>query len=113
MISARVEVKFNHIPNLVPALDRRVAEICEGAAFACEGLAKAFAPIDTGFLRSSIQASPESRHSWVVGVGADYGIHQEFGTSNMAAHPFMTPAAENVRPTFLGQMQNVVNEVAQ
>lgn len=112
MVNAVVEVKFNRLPNLTPALDRRVAEICEGSAFACEGLAKSFAPVDTGTLRSSIQAEPESKHSWVVAPHTDYAIHQEFGTSNMAAQPYMTPATENVRPVFLGQMQNVVNEVA-
>lgn len=112
MISATIEVKFDNLPKLTPALNRRVEQIVEGAAFACEGQAKAFAPVDTGTLRNSIQASPESPKSWIVAVGVDYGVHQEFGTGRIPAHPYMTPATENVRPIFLGQMQAVVEEVA-
>lgn len=112
MIAAKIEIKTNRIPGLLPELNQRVAEICEGAAFACEALAKSIAPIDTGFLRSSIQAQAENKTSWIVAVGAEYGINVEMGTTRQAAQPYMTPAAENVRPQFLGQMQRVAEEVA-
>lgn len=112
MISATIEVKFNNLPKLTPALNRRVEQIVEGAAFACEGQAKAFAPVDTGTLRNSIQAEPESPKSWIVAPHTDYAIHVEYGTSRQAAKPYMTPATENVRPIFLGQMQAVVEESA-
>jgi len=112
VITGKIEIKFNHLPALTPDVQRRVAEIVESAAFACEGLAKSIAPIDTGFLRSSIQAQPERPLSWVVAVGAEYSISVEFGTSRQAAQPYLTPASENVRPTFLGQMQRVVEEAA-
>ena len=36
----------------------------------------------------------------VVSDGVNYGIHQEFGTVKMKAHPFMVPAVEQVRPGF-------------
>lgn len=42
--------------------------------------------------------------------GTDYGVHQEFGTHKMAAHPFMTPAIEHVRPVYnegLKQLKNL------
>jgi len=42
--------------------------------------------------------------------GTDYGVHQEFGTHKMAAHPFMTPAIEHVRPAYnegLKQLKNL------
>lgn len=112
MITPTIEVKFNHLPAMTPVIHWRAAEVVEGAAFACEALAKSIAPIDTGFLRSSIQAQPETPLSWIVAVGADYGKEVEFGTSRQAAQPYMTPASENVRPTFLGQMQRIVEEAA-
>lgn len=112
MITPTIEIKFNNLPRLTPELDRRVADIVAGAAFACEGLAKSIAPIDTGALRSSIQASPESEKSWVIAVGVEYGKSVEFGTSRQAAQPYLTPASENVRSMFLGQMQSVVEEAA-
>lgn len=32
--------------------------------------------------------------------GVNYGIYNEFGTSRMNAHPFMSPAIEHVRPAY-------------
>ena len=43
---------------------------------------------------------------YIVADGVNYGIHQEFGTVKMAAHPFMVPALENVRPGFAQAFQN-------
>lgn len=42
--------------------------------------------------------------------GTEYGVHQEFGTVRHAAHPFMTPAIEHVRPAYnkgLKQLENL------
>ena len=35
-----------------------------------------------------------------VGPCVDYAAYQEFGTSKMAAHPYLTPAFEKVRTKF-------------
>ena len=43
---------------------------------------------------------------YIVADGVNYGIHQEFGTVKMAAHPFMVPALENVHPGFAQAFQN-------
>lgn len=54
---------------------------------------------DTGFLASNIFLDIDSN-----GLGADiesradYSLFLEFGTSNMAARPFMQPALEENRP---------------
>ena len=37
---------------------------------------------------------------WLITVGAEYGIYQEYGTRFMPAHPYFTPAVEAVRPQF-------------
>lgn len=89
-----------------------IAEIVEAAARQCEAWAKALAPVDTGFLRNSIQVGSESYLVWFVKVGAEYAIFVEFGTVTMPAHPYFVPAIEQVRPRYIGQMQEVVTKAA-
>ena len=57
--------------------------------------AQAFAPVDTGNLRSSIGYETRELATSVVGeIGptANYGAFVEFGTSRMAPHAYMGPA---------------------
>ena len=54
---------------------------------------------DTGYLASNIHAVPSKTGlSGAVESRAEYSIHLEFGTSKMAARPFMQPSADAVRP---------------
>jgi len=67
-------------------------------------LGKRGAPVDTGFLRSSIKPSDLRRvgQTGVIegetGPTADYGGFVENGTSRMAPRPYMAPAADAVEP---------------
>lgn len=57
--------------------------------------AQAFAPIDTGNLRSSITYETKSLASSVeaeIGPTASYGHYVEYGTSRMAPHAYLGPA---------------------
>lgn len=59
--------------------------------------AKLFAPVDTGYLRSSIGDEilgdgHSGRITAIIGPTADYGIYQELGTSRMPPNPFLFPA---------------------
>ncbi|MHB0968102.1 MAG: HK97-gp10 family putative phage morphogenesis protein [Bellilinea sp.] len=93
-------------------------------AYQIEKRAKELAPKDTGALRNSIytvtqkedgygkaQSATKSANSGVttnphptpsgniianVGPCVDYAEYQEFGTSKMAAHPYLTPAVEEI-----------------
>ncbi len=51
------------------------------------------APVDTGFLQNSISASKQGPLWFRVAVNASYGYWVEFGTTKMAARPFLIPAA--------------------
>lgn len=65
-----------------------------------ETAAKRLAPVDTGRLRSSITRElGEDAQGLVarIGTNVEYAIHQEFGTSKMAAQPFLVPALDAAR----------------
>ena len=48
---------------------------------------------------------------WMVGVGVNYGAYVEFGTSRMAAQPYLFPAARTVMrsqfPTIAAQASSL------
>lgn len=62
--------------------------------------AKQLAPVDTGRLRSSITEELSRDPQGLVeriGTDVEYALHQEMGTSKMAAHPYLRPALDAVR----------------
>jgi HK97 gp10 family phage protein len=59
-------------------------------------------PVDSGRLKSAIHVERAGAGEYAVIAGdrdAWYGHFVEFGTVRSAAHPFMTPASEETRPT--------------
>lgn len=94
----RVHVNVN-LKNVSDGAHAKAAAAVEKAAFDIEAHAKALAPVDTGFLRAAIAAEPTGNPlRWRVWSFASYSVYQEYGTRSMAAQPYMTPAAELVRP---------------
>lgn len=71
-----------------------------------EAQAKAFAPVDTGNLRSSIGSDITAMEA-SVGPTADYGAYVEFGTSRMAPRAFLGPALDRVTPGFVDAMGRI------
>lgn len=98
---AGIKLDTRELDRLSTQLLPRAEQIVAGGAFAVEAQAKPLAPFETGFLRSSIQASKYKVLAWRVNVWAEYGIYQELGTYKMAAHPFIVPAVERVAPEFI------------
>ena len=74
------------------------------AAFDIEAQAKTRAAVDTGNMKNSINASGD-KLAWRVDSPAEYSLYVEFGTSRMGAQPFMVPAVEMVRPSFLAALK--------
>jgi HK97 gp10 family phage protein len=105
-----VDLKFDLTPAIAARLGSAVGGIVEETAALIEGLAKTKAPVRTGALRNSIQSERTGEREAVVRVGVDYGIYQEFGTSKMAAHPYLMPAAEEAKPRFEERMRDAVRE---
>lgn len=76
----------------------RAQALAAKAALDIEAHAKARAPVDTGLLRNSITAVEVTPDSWLITSPVRYSQFVEFGTSRMAAQPYMLPAVEAVRP---------------
>jgi HK97 gp10 family phage protein len=64
-------------------------------ALMTQNLARLYCPVDTGRLRSSIQASRGRDTTGVfadIGTNVEYAVFVEFGTRYMAAQPYLRPA---------------------
>lgn len=92
-----VEVEI--INDRIPALMARVEATARAAVMKVAGSiareAQANAPVRTGALRDSIEASSVATGKEAeVQVGAPYGGYVEYGTRYMAAEPFLGPAID-------------------
>lgn len=135
-----VTVSFNRFPEIAAALPKETDEVVRKAAFDIEARAKDRARVDTGALKSSIYvtlgsgesdyaqaasaaqaanpgvevlppADKPQAHEALVGPSVEYGAFVEFGTRNTPAHPFMIPAAEEVRPAFVEAMKKMLQDL--
>lgn len=98
-MSVTVTVR-SRVPVYTAAALVKVGLAVTKATFDTEALAKARAPVDTGYLRSAITGRMVGKTEGEVVSNADYSIYQEFGTYKMSAQPFMVPALEQVLPAF-------------
>jgi len=119
-----IKVDTAVLDRIIKELPERVERVGRKMAFVLEGYAKRNAPVDTGALRNSIYTvtktsdgygaaasgtkgrtteehpTPSGKIIANVGPCVDYAEFQEFGTSKMAAQPYMTPAVEQVEKDF-------------
>lgn len=119
-------VNFDHLPLIAAAIHRAASQLVRKACLDVQAAAQAGVVVDTGYLKSSIYThtadgstygqgikgagpgrellpdvgAPENDQTGFVGVGANYGVYVEFGTSKMAAQPYLVPAAEQVGPSY-------------
>lgn len=66
----------------------------EAGARVVETHSKILCPVDTGFLRNSIQVDSVTPMEAIIAPHTDYAEYVEFGTSRMAAQPYMRPALD-------------------
>lgn len=72
-------------------------------------LAKMKAPVDTGFLRNSIQFEIISDTQIYVTSYAPYSYFMEFGTKYHKMQPYMRPAMDEVRQKRIQEIANNLN----
>jgi hypothetical protein len=102
-----IEIVFDKFPKLAAALPEVVGQIVMETCFAIETQAKIKVPVDTGALMGSIQTEPIDETSGMVGTNMTYAPYTEYGTSRMAARPWLTPAAEGERRHFIKKMSDL------
>lgn len=76
--------------------------------------AQAAAPVDTGFLRSSISTSYHAEGATVtgeVGPTANYGRYVEEGTIHNRAQPYLRPATDAVLPSYDAAMSQIIDGI--
>lgn len=116
-----VRLDTRELDRLTAQLEPKAESLIAATAHQVEAVAKTRVPVDTGDLKSSIQASKAGRLRWLVNVAAEYGVYVELGTgrrgaasniqrpegityagywAGMAARPFLIPAVESVRGKF-------------
>lgn len=96
----------NHTRAASAAVHRRAELATKKAAYDIEGHAKTRAPVRTGHLKTSIQASGHGL-DWRVDSPANYSLYVEFGTRHMGAQPYLLPASESVKPSFIAAMRRL------
>jgi len=84
---------------------RLVVELTEIAGKETAREAKVFAPVDTGKLRQSIKAEKQNNYLWFVTAYEKYARWVEFGTSKMAAQPFMHPAFRVIAKQYIRDLK--------
>ena len=98
-----------NIPLAMPEATKAAAELMRDRA-------KELAPVGTGALRNSIKSEEEERTAksvaYVVFAGKFYAPFLEFGTSKMAARPFMRPAFDAVQPDIKRIIESAVSAAA-
>ena len=109
-MSFNVKLDMAKLEKMIAETNPAVREAVGASAFAIEGHAKILAPVDTGFLRSSIQAEDLTGVTWRVNVWAEYGEFVELGTSRMRARPFLAPAVEALRGFFHRKLAEALNK---
>lgn len=99
-----VRLDLSGIDRLIDALPERARRLVRELGEEVVGGTKLRAPVDTGRLRADYHAEQVDDLTVDVGTNVEYGVHQEFGTSKMAAQPHLTPALEEVRRTVPGRV---------
>jgi hypothetical protein len=117
-----VDVDMTVLDGLIGTDKPIAAQLIKKHALQFESIAKQNAPVDTAALRNSISVSEMSDLSATISDGVEYGIFQELGVNHpyliespinikghwvyikmhpgIPAHPFFTPAAEQVGSSF-------------
>lgn len=106
-LSITTRVVFNRFPAIRANMLSTAQAVTAKAAMDMEAGMKSRVPVDTGFLRSSIQARQLGPAHWRVTVTADYGVYVEYGTRFNRAQPYFFPTVAEVGPVFIQAMRRI------
>ena len=80
----------------------------EAGARVVETHSKILCPVDTGFLRNSIQVDSVTPVEAIIAPHTEYAEHVEFGTERQAAQPYMRPALDEHEAEILDAIRATV-----
>lgn len=99
------------LDQIIAKFPKEAENVVKAGAYAVQGRAQTYAPVDTGALKNSLKASRAGNLLWWVGDGVEYGIYQELGTSRMRAQPFMVPAVMFCQRYYTGLWQELFDRL--
>ena len=110
MSNSKIVITFNRFPEIAAKLPAETSAVVRKSAYDVEANAKAVVPVDTGALKNSINTTMEGEFTAIVAPHTEYAVFVEFGTHNpnYPKQPYMTPAAEIVRPAFEAAMKQLL-----
>ncbi len=110
-MTVKVQIRRNDLRRRGRQLQDEVKTAIEDSLIISETIARQLVPVDTGALRASIKIAKQPRYGSLIGTleaSEFYAKFVEYGTVNMDAQPFMTPAAEQGRRLFNKRVRAVL-----
>jgi hypothetical protein len=110
-----ITIKYNKLPKLSPQLRAAASDEVARAAQALEAQEKAKIvaddAVDSGFMLVSVQAQPVDDLTWIVGNGAEYSPHVNYGTHKMPPRNFVEYSVAIIDPQFKSNMDKIVRDL--
>lgn len=92
-------------------LEADAAKAVEVTAAECAADIRAHTPVESGDLQASVRSGSDGLAAWAIAGGGDETPGEvgwnEFGTSKMAAQPFVRPAADRAEATFKRNLRSI------
>lgn len=106
------------LQTLPPEIFTRVQQVLANGTIRLAERARELVPVRTGHLLASIYADigemeqpSEAFAPYQVVANTEYASFVEFGTSKMAARPYMGPAVEQLEPEILAEVDAVLTDL--
>lgn len=117
---AKADIKLNWRTNRFAELKRKLPDVAnklvEKHTDAAVSIMKQLAPVRTGHMRDSIHKVEQPSYlaglvaSRGIAIDAYYWVFVEYGTVNMSAQPFVTPAIDSVRAAFVIESATIIKQ---
>jgi len=101
MLAISIKVLSNRLPGAALKLRQQSGQVTRDSAFRLRDRAKQEAPVDTGLLRSEIEAIKAGAFDWDVVSPTFYAGFVHNGTSRQSPNPYLFRASIAERPAFL------------
>lgn len=108
MLTVKLQRNGDKFAQLRKALPHKAREILIKHTDATVDLMKQLSPVDTGFMRASIEAQEQAPLLINIVVGAPYAIFVNYGTIYQEAQPFIEPAVESGRKGFVADLKKAI-----